>query len=95
MKQADILSADGKLTNLAIQNSKEIFLSDTVIKNPTIIKQLTGDGSAITDWAKFKTQSVAGPNGSSLQVHFYKNKVTGKIDYDTPDYKVKGVIPTN
>ena len=32
------------------------------------------------------------PNGQSMQIHFYMNTKTGKIDYETKDFKVKGVV---
>lgn len=95
LKQGNILNNDGRLTVEAIDSADIIRLKDGLIKNPSIVQELTKDGSKITDWEKFTTQSVSGPNGSSLQVHFYKNKVTGKIDYETPDFKVKGVVPSN
>jgi hypothetical protein len=50
------------------------------------------DGSNIVDWKKYTTPAVTMPNGQRLQVHFYHNVVTGKIDYITSDYKVKGIV---
>lgn len=93
LKDGGILTDGGRLTPQAVRNSKKINLSDGAINNPSVKKVLTKDGSNINDWEKFTTQSVPGPNGSSLQVHFYKNKATGKIDYDTPDFKIKTEIP--
>jgi filamentous hemagglutinin len=91
-EEAGVLTKNGTLTSEAINKATEIKLADRVIKNPTIIKELTKDGSKIEDWSKYKTNSVTMPNGQRLQVHFYKNDITGKIDYMTQDYKVKGVV---
>ena len=66
--------------------------ADKVIKNPHVVKVLTKDGSSITDWEKFRTKSIKMPNGQKKQIHFYKNKETGQIDYETLDYKVKDKI---
>ena len=90
-EEAGILTKEGKLTQQAINNARKIDLADGVIKNQTIVKELTKDGSNIKDWAKYTTGSITMPNGQRLQIHFYKN-VTGKVDYTTQDYKVKGVV---
>ena len=57
-----------------------------------MIDVLTSDGSRLTDWGKFKTQSIDLPNGQSVQIHFYQNRVTGKINYTHQDYKVKDIV---
>lgn len=91
-KQAGILSNDGKLTQKGINESTRIDLADGVLRNPKVVEVLTKDGSSIVDWKKFTTKSVSSPNGQNLQIHFYKNIKTGKIDYETQDYKVKGIV---
>jgi filamentous hemagglutinin len=91
-QEAGFLDANGKLTPQAIENSRHIDLTDGAIKNPAIVKILTSDGSNIGEWKKYTTPAVTMPNGQRLQVHFYQNKMTGKIDYVTPDYKVKGIV---
>ncbi|CAO4846599.1 MAG: hypothetical protein CNLJKLNK_01354 [Holosporales bacterium] len=91
-KEANILTYEGKLTQEAIQGAKKISLKDDIIKNPKIVQELTKDGSNIADWAKYKTESVSMPNGQSMQIHFYKNDKTGRIDYVTKDFKVKGDV---
>lgn len=91
-KQAGILTNDGKLTQKAIKGSSEVILADGVIRNPSVVKTLTKDGSKISDWKKFTTESIRMPNGQSMQIHYYKNVKTGKIDYKTQDYKVKGEV---
>ncbi len=57
-----------------------------------MVRILTRDGSKITDWQKFTTGSVKLNTKQSVQVHFYKNSATGKVDYLTKDFKVKGEI---
>ncbi|MDG2959227.1 hypothetical protein, partial [Exercitatus varius] len=91
-RESGILDDSGKLTVSAIRNSKLIPLSDGVIKNPAIVKHLTKDGSNISDWHKMTTESIKLSNGQSLQIHYYKNLKTGAIDYETKDFKVKGVV---
>lgn len=76
----------------SINGSSEVILADGVIRNPNVVKALTKDGSKISDWKKFTTESVRMPNGQSMQIHYYKNVKTGKIDYKTQDYKVKGEV---
>ncbi|WP_423192761.1 hypothetical protein [Cupriavidus sp. H18C2] len=66
-------------------------MTDEEIRNPEVVKTLTSDGSNIADWGKYTTRSIRS-NGQSLQVHFYMNNATGKIDYETSDFKVKGVV---
>lgn len=91
-KQAGILDDNGKLTTTTIENSRKISLSSGVIENSKVISILTKDGSKIEDWNKYTTKSVVMPNGQSMQIHFYMNTKTGKIDYETKDSKVKGVV---
>ncbi|WP_193778141.1 two-partner secretion domain-containing protein [Pseudovibrio sp. Ad5] len=93
LKDANVISQNGELTNQAIQNSQELDIGGNGIKNPKIIAELTKNGSSIANWGKFATQSVSGPNGSRIRVHFYMNRVTGRIDYSTKDFKVKNPVP--
>jgi filamentous hemagglutinin len=90
-QEAGILDLNGRLTPQAVLDAKEVKLKDP-IRNPAVVEVLTSDGSNISDWGKFTTKSVTMPNGQRLQIHFYWNKVTNKVDYITPDYKVKGVV---
>jgi len=92
LHQAGVLDSNGQLTAQAIKSSDAIPLADGVIKNPSVVSELTSDGSKIADWGKYTTQSVTMPNGQSMQVHYYMNSVTGKVDYVTSDFKVKGVV---
>ncbi|WP_256976331.1 filamentous hemagglutinin N-terminal domain-containing protein [Burkholderia sp. AU28863] len=91
-EEAGILDANGLLTQSAIRNSDPIPLAEGKIKNPVVVQELTRDGSAITDWGKYTTQSAKMPNGQSMQIHYYMNTVTGKVDYVTSDFKVKGIV---
>ncbi|MDS7930461.1 hypothetical protein RMB03_02765 [Acinetobacter sp. V91_7] len=92
MAEADILINEGKLTQKSIIESTRIDLADGVLRNPKVVEVLMKDGSDITDWKKFTTKSVSTQNGQYLQIHFYKNIKTDKIDYEIQDYKVKGVV---
>ncbi|CAB3797243.1 hypothetical protein LMG28138_04218 [Pararobbsia alpina] len=91
-QEAGILDANGQLTPQAIQNSQPIALAGGKINNLAVVSELTSDGSKIADWGKYTTQSMDTSNGQSMQIHYYMNSVTGKIDYVTPDFKVKGVV---
>lgn len=92
-QQAGILDANGQLTSQAIQSSRIINLSGgEKINNPSIVQELTSDGSSISDWSKYTTRSISTQNGQTLQIHYYMNTSTGQIDYITPDFKVKGVV---
>ena len=53
--------------------------------NQALIKQLTADGSSISDWAKMTTQTFKSPSGP-FQVHFYQNLKTGLVHY-ADDFK--------
>ncbi|HXH55197.1 MAG TPA: hypothetical protein VNK03_05590 [Gammaproteobacteria bacterium] len=50
--------------------------------------ELTKDGSQMKDWGKYTTRdAVTLPNGQKVQVHFYKNDVTGEVNTNI-DYKI-------
>ncbi|MCZ2497466.1 filamentous hemagglutinin N-terminal domain-containing protein [Xylophilus sp. Kf1] len=91
-QEAGILGLDGKLTASALANLTSIKLTDGVIRNPDVVRELTKDGSSILEWGKYSTTSVRMPNGQSLQIHLYQNTKSGAIDYFTSDFKVKGVV---
>ncbi|MFN7710603.1 MAG: hypothetical protein ACK5O7_06570 [Holosporales bacterium] len=95
LQEKGILTQDGRLTEYALKESRVITLQGDIIKNPSVVKTLTQDGSKIEHWAKFKTPSVEVGTGQRMQVHYYKNTKTGKVDYVTQDYKVKGVVNPN
>jgi hypothetical protein len=90
-QEAGILDESFQLTTNALDNSK-LLINGENIGNQKIISVLTEDGFLITDWSKFTTNAVKMPNGQNLQVHFYQNTQTGKVDYLTPDFKVKGIV---
>lgn len=65
-----------------------------VLVNPSVVKELTKDGSRITDWQKMSTPSIELPTGQRAQVHFYQNRFTGEINYTHSDFKVKNLVDT-
>ncbi|WP_081496482.1 hypothetical protein [Herbaspirillum sp. YR522] len=65
-----------RFTTQEIKSSDAILLADGVIKNPSVVRELTSDGANIADWGKYTTQSVTMPNGQSMQLHYYMNSVT-------------------
>ncbi|WP_339049796.1 hypothetical protein [Rickettsiella endosymbiont of Xylota segnis] len=92
LKEAGILDLEGRLTTKALQNSFPAMKRGAVLENPTVVKELTKDGSQITDWRKLSTQSIELPSGQRVQVHFYQNRFTGEINYTHPDFKVKNQV---
>ena len=91
-EEAGILTRGGaSLTTDAIAASREIPISGGRLTNPTVVRELTANGSQIEDWGKFTTQSVRLPSGQSSQIHFYANRVTGDVNLNI-DFKVKGLI---
>lgn len=90
LQEANILDQNGKLTEYALSNIKPL-MSGARLRNPNVIKELTKDGSKMVDWKKYTTrEAVTLSNGQKVQVHFYKNDITGQINYNV-DYKV---VPT-
>ncbi len=75
----------GTLTNDAVANSFEIELKGG-IRNSRVVQQLTSDGSSIDDWGKFATRQWHDSPSGSFQPHFYRNKVSGQVNYEI-DYK--------
>lgn len=92
LQEAGILDQSGRLTELAVENSEFAKRIGSSLDNSSVIKALTGDGSKLSDWAKMTTQSIELPNSQRIQVHYYKNLVTGKINYTHQDFKVKGIV---
>ena len=79
------------MTADAVKRSDVINLKNE-IGNPRVIEVLTKDDSSIKNWGKYKTESITMPNSQRLQIHYYKNSVTGQIDYTTMDCKVVGAV---
>lgn len=92
LQEANVLDLEGKLTQSAIKESYPALRPDIILKNPSVIAALTADGSNIAAWDKLTTQSIEMPTGQRIQVHFYKNQITGEINYTHPDFKVKGIV---
>ncbi len=91
-EEAGILKRGGDgLTNEAIAKARKITISGGQLTNPKVIKELTKDGSSITDWGKFRTNSVQLSSGQRAQIHFYKNKKNGDVNQNI-DFKVSGII---
>ena len=90
-KDKCILDNAGKLTADAVKRSDVIKLKNQ-ISNPRVIEVLTKEGASIENWVKYKTESVTMPNSQRLQIHYYKNNITGQVDYTTMDYKVVGEV---
>ena len=82
----------GMITESAIKNSEYAMNLNSVLNNKSVVNALTSDGSKITDWMKMKTPSIKLPNGQKVQIHYYKNQVTGKVNYTHADFKIKGVV---
>ncbi|MBD3362702.1 hypothetical protein GF362_03215 [Candidatus Dojkabacteria bacterium] len=83
---ATVFTQNGELKPNVISNSHSI-IDGKDLKNPSVIKELTKDGSKIDSWEKMSTDSYPSPSGD-FQVHYYQNKDTGKIYYNI-DYKAK------
>ncbi|MDF2868186.1 MAG: Hemolysin [Gammaproteobacteria bacterium] len=92
LRQAGILDEGGKLTGEAIMASRRALREGEILKNPSVVKELTKNGSNIADWEKLTTQSVEMSSGQRIQVHFYKNRITGEVNYTHPDFKVKNPV---
>ena len=82
---ASVFNRSGGLQSSVINRSSPIIRGPQ-IGNQQVVKSLTADGSNIADWAKYTTQSFQSPSGP-FQVHFYRNSVTGAVNYAN-DYKV-------
>lgn len=91
LREANILTLEGKLTPQAVNKSTEALRGGATIRNPSAIKELTSDGSKVGQWQKRATPSVELSTGQRIRVHFYQNEVTGKVNYSI-DFKVKGVV---
>jgi hypothetical protein len=82
---AAVFDDAGRLHPDAVANSQLIIPGSKL--NPGLARELTKDGSRIADWGKYTTQRFRSPSGP-FEVHFYRNRATGKINYDF-DYKAK------
>jgi hypothetical protein len=74
---SSVFTESGTLKPEIIQKSTPI-IPGSELKNPTVIKELTKDGSSINEWAKMTTETIQSPSGD-FQVHFYQNLKTGDI----------------
>jgi len=91
LKEAGLLSSQGKLTNKALNNSM-LLIKGEDLKNPLVIQKLTKNGSSAQEWAKYTTGTpVELTNGQKIQIHFYMNVYTKEIVYDL-DFKIPTTI---
>ncbi|MGY4900155.1 RHS repeat domain-containing protein [Micromonospora aurantiaca (nom. illeg.)] len=74
-----IFKGAGKLHPDVIAGSRRIIGGDK-LNNPKVIEALTADGSDISDWGKYTSQTYESLDGP-FQVHFYHNPVTGATNY--------------
>ena len=63
LQEVGIIDGNGRLTELAVDNSELAQKIGSSINNPSVIKALTNDGSNLADWVKMTTQSVQLSNG--------------------------------
>ncbi|MEU8586386.1 RHS repeat-associated core domain-containing protein [Streptomyces sp. NPDC048664] len=81
-----MFTTDGDLTAETIARSHKIQ-EGTKMKNPHLEEYFAAHGGA-EQWGKYGTPRLNTPGGEgTLDIHFYRNKVTGEIYYY--DYKVK------
>ena len=94
LQEIDAMTPDGKLTQSAVRASERIK-EGLELGNPKVIKELTKDGSLMKDWGKYEFKSPSKvPSGKHVNVHYYYNPVTGKVNYNV-DFKIKGNINYN
>lgn len=75
----------GWVTPQAIAEEAKEIINGVHIKNGAVCRMMTEDGSRLADWSRHVTRTHQSPSGE-FHVHFYYNKVTGKI---LPfDYKI-------
>lgn len=87
LREANFIDSSGKLTKAVL--AKPIpLISGKKLRSSSVIKALTKDGSNILDWTKYTTKDIILFNGQKIQIHYYMNIKTKKIDYNI-GYKVK------
>jgi hypothetical protein len=90
-----LFTTEGKLTKVAIDNSKILQRVKDFDQRAPIFKELSQRGN-IDDWYKYQTQKFNTPGvdiglkqtNPLAEVHFYKNAKTREVYYDM-DFKVK------
>jgi len=92
LQEAGVLDKDERLTEEAVKKSELALSEDQEFKNPSVKKSLTENGSRIENWQKRKTQTVTISTGQRIQIHFYKNKITGEVNYIHRDFKIKNKV---
>ncbi len=75
-----------------MENSRTI-INGADLKDQTLIKTLTRDGSSINDWAKMESIYEYSTDFGSGRIHYYKNLKNGQVNYY--DAKLKISVPTD
>jgi len=70
LQEAGVLNQQGRLTQGALANSYETTTTiKGVLRNPSVVKELTKNGTKIEDWGKFTTTSVERvPSGNVIDI---------------------------
>ncbi len=84
-EKASLFNKDGTLKQEVINNSKSIIPGND-LKNPSLVNELTKNGSNLDDWSKMSYSTGSGKN--RIEVHYYYNNKTGETNYSL-DYKTK------
>jgi RHS repeat-associated protein len=84
-EKASLFNKDGTLKQEVINNSKSIIPGND-LKNPSLVNELTKNGSNLDDWSKMSYSTGSGKN--RIEVHYYYNNTTGETNYSL-DYKTK------
>jgi hypothetical protein len=92
LREAGALDEAGNLTESAIDRSFVVVSDGSAFNNQSVIDALINDGSNIADWQKLSTESVELSTGQRIQVHYYRNQVTGEVNYTHSDFKVKNPV---
>jgi hypothetical protein len=88
---AGILDKTGMLTEHVVLKARPAISANSIFKNQAVIDELTKNGSKIGEWTKVKSPSIELSTGQKIQVHFYKNKVTNRVNYNI-DFKVSSEV---
>ncbi|MEA1879195.1 MAG: hypothetical protein U9N11_00935 [Campylobacterota bacterium] len=76
-----LFNSNGTLTNLGLNNSKDIMNYAKLTRNG-------GNSRLQLGYSKYTTKPYSASNGKNVETHFYADPNSGTIDY-TLDYKTK------
>ena len=71
-----------------LENSKSIIEGEK-LGDKKLIKELTADGSKISDWAKMESAYSYTNEWGTGKIHYYKNIKTGEINYYDAKMKIQ------